>query len=324
MRLGVMIEGQEGITWDKWMHVIELTDRLGFDSLWRSDHLFSVMGVSDRPALALWPSLAVVPLESKLLQFGQLVSPTTFREPVHLAQDAVSLDRLSGGRYWLGLGAGWNVGEHEAFGFALPPLKDRMDRLEEALEVITLLWSGERVSYDGRFFQLHDAQMQPTPLNGKRVPLMLGGSGEKRLLNMVARFADEWNATSMPAESYAHKVSVLDDHCRRVGRDPQTIARSLMLSYIIGSTKDELRARATWLGKFVPSLKDRSPDEILKARRDNGSLVGTPDEIVEQLGELNKLGVSRVMLQTLDVEDDRALQLMAKEVMPRVEQWGRG
>lgn len=318
MRLGVMIEGQEGITWDKWMHMLELTDRLGFDSIWRSDHLFSVMGQYNRPALALWPSLAVVPLESKILQFGQLVSPTTFREPVHLAQDAVALDRLSGGRYWFGIGAGWNEAEHAAFGFALPPLKERMDRFEEALEVITLLWTGEPVNYEGRFFQLHGARLLPTPTNGKRVPTIIGGSGEKRTLDLVARYADEWNAVSMTPARYAQKVQVLEEHCDRVGRAPNSIARSMMMGYIVGRDADELRTRAAWLGEFIPGLRGRSPDEILQARRESGALVGTPREVVEQLQALRRLGVNRVMLQTFNTSDDRQLQLIAGEVMPLV------
>ena len=318
MRIGVMIEGQEAITWERWFHILDVADRLGYDSLWRSDHLFSVMGMSQRPTLALWPSLTAVGLKSQRLEFGQLVSPTTFRNPVMLAKEAVALDHLSNGRYWLGLGAGWNEREHAAFGFDLPPLKDRMDRLEEALEVIALLWTGEPVSYAGRFFHLRDAQMQPTPLKQGGVPLIIGGSGEKRLLALVARFADEWNCTVMPPERYAHKGQVLDQHCERIGRDPKTIARSIMMGHIVGRDQAELEQRAAWLGNFLPALKDRSPGEIVQNRREGGWLVGTPNEAVAQLQQLSQLGVSRVMLQTFNLEDDAELELIAREVMPQV------
>ena len=156
--LGVMIEGQEGLTWERWHALTDSAENLGFDSLWRSDHLFSVMGESQRETLALWPSLTAAALRTSRIKLGQLVSPTTFRHPIHLASDAVALDQLSEARFILGVGAGWNVGEHEAFGFDLRPLKDRMDRFEESLKVITGLWTGEPFSFSGKHFQLDNAR----------------------------------------------------------------------------------------------------------------------------------------------------------------------
>lgn len=119
MRLGIMVEGQENVTWERWNRVVEATEQLGFDSVWRSDHLFSVVGATERQSLALWPSLTLVAQKTRRIRFGQLVSPLTFRNPVELAQHAVALDHLSGGRYVLGVGAGWYEREHRAFGFSL-------------------------------------------------------------------------------------------------------------------------------------------------------------------------------------------------------------
>lgn len=149
MRLGIMVEGQEDVTWERWLRVIDLAERLGFESLWRSDHVCSVVGATERASLALWPSLTAVPLCASKLVFGQLVSPVSFRHPVELAQHAVALAQLSGGRFVLGVGTGWYEREHRAFGFALPPDSERVRRLEEALEVVRLLWSGERVGFAG-------------------------------------------------------------------------------------------------------------------------------------------------------------------------------
>ena len=240
-KLGVMFEGQEGLTWERWNRLTDATERLGFDSLWRSDHLSSVMGVPERETLAVFPSLTAVALRTSRIEFGPLVPPTTFRHPVHLAMDAVALDHLSGGRAWIGVGAGWNEHEHAAFGFDLLPLKQRMDRMEEALKVMKLLWSGETVSFQGEHFQLSDAQSRPTPVRPEGVKLVIGGTGEKRTLRMVAEYADDWNATSSAPEVYAGKAEVLARHCDDVGRDPATIRRSIMTGHIVGRDQSEVR-----------------------------------------------------------------------------------
>jgi F420-dependent oxidoreductase-like protein len=318
VRLGVMIEAQEGLTWERWSRIVETADRNNFDSVWRSDHLFSVMGVSDRDQLSLWPSLTLVAARDSTLEFGALVSPTTFRDPVMLAKDSVALDNLSNGRFWLGVGAGWNEREHRAFGFPLPPLKERMDRLEEAIEVIKLLWTGEPVTYGGDQFRLDNAQMRPVPVRRSGVPMVIGGSGEKRTLRMVARFADEWNTTASGLDEYQHKVDVLERHCDEVGRDSSQIARSMMLGHIIGADQSELRQRAANIQKIIPSMQGMPVDEVISRMRERAWLVGTPDEIVEDIQARAKLGVSRIMLQTHDQEDMSALELFAKEVMPRV------
>lgn len=220
VKLAVMIEGQEGLTWERWRRIVDTADRLNFDAVFRSDHLFSLTGPSDRDCIALWPSLNDVGYRSSKLKYGQLVSPTTFRHPVHLAIDAVAADELSGGRFMLGVGAGWNENEHRAFGFPLLPVKERMDRFEEALKVITLLWSGEPATFKGEHFTLDGAQSYPLPTRGNKVPLMIGGGGEKRTLRLVAEYADEWNITPATVEVYDHKVEVLLRHCEAVGRDP--------------------------------------------------------------------------------------------------------
>lgn len=318
MKLGVMIEGQEGLTWERWRRIIDTADRLGFDSVWRSDHLFSLSGPSDRDCIALWPSLLEVANRSDRLTFGQLVSPVSFRDPVHLAIDSVAADELSGGRYIFGIGAGWNVPEHEAFGFPLLDLKDRFDRFEEALEVITLLWSGEKVDYDGKYYRLRGAQSRPTPTRGTKVPTLIGGGGEKRTLRMVAKYADEWNITPTTVPDYEHKLEVLKRHCDDLGRDPDTITRSVMLGHLIGRNESELRQRASVFKTIFQAMADLDADEIISRYRDRGMLVGSPEEIVEQIQARKAQGVERIMLQTHDQTDMEALELFASEVMPHI------
>lgn len=318
VKLGVMIEGQEGLTWERWRRIIDTADRLDFDSVWRSDHIFSLMGDPTRDCIALWPSLQEVASRSSRLTFGQLVSPVSFRHPVHLAIDAVALDELSDGRYMFGIGAGWNEGEHKAFGFPLPPLKERMDRFEEALKVITLLWSGEQVSFHGTYYQLDGAQSRPTPTRGKKVPTVIGGGGEKRTLRLVAEYADEWNMQPTTVEGYTHKAEVLLRHCDDVGRDPATIRRSIMLGHLIGRNQDEIRERADRMRGILLTLADVEPDEIIERWKGRGFLVGTPEEIVEDINRRHEQGIERIMLQTHDQTDMDALELFASDVMPHV------
>jgi F420-dependent oxidoreductase-like protein len=313
-----MIEAQEGLTWERWRRINAAAERLGFGSVWRSDHLVSLMGSSERGTPALWPSLTVTALETSTVEFGPLVCPTSFREPVHLAKEAVALDELSGGRFWLGMGAGWNEREHQMFGFPLLTLKERFDRFEEGLEVVKLLWSGETVNFDGQYYQLRNAQMRPTPSRPGGVPLMIGGGGEKRTLRLVARYADEWNVTSMPVDEYPAKVEVLRRHCREVGRDFDSIQRSWMVGHIIGRDESELLERAGRFRQINAGLRDASPQEILDRMRGRAWLVGTPDEIVEDLKRRAAMGIDRVMLQTHDQEDIAALELFASDVMPQI------
>lgn len=316
LKLGVMIEGQEGLNWERWRRIVEAADRLGYDSVWRSDHLFSVMGRHERETVALIPSLTAVPIWSDRLTFGQLVSPVSFRNPVHLAYDAVALDRLSNGRHVFGIGAGWNVVEHRAFGFQLLPLKERFDRFEEAIRLIKLLWTGEPVSFDGEYFQLDDARAALTPSRPSGVPLLIGGGGERRTLRMVAEHADEWNMTPMPPEEYQRKAEILREHCRAVGRDPDTIRHSIMLTHLMGRDEHELRERARRLIEITG--RQGTVDDVLANMRAGGRLVGTPDEVVAQMRDWEARGIKCIMLQTLDMDDIAVLELIASEIMPHV------
>lgn len=317
-KLGIMIEGQEGLTWERWNRLTDAGERLGFDSIWRSDHLSSVMGVPERETLAMWPSLTAVAMRSERLEFGQLVSPVTYRHPVHLAYDAMSLHELSDGRFWLGVGAGWNVHEHAAFGFRLPPLKERMDRFEESLKVITGLWSGEPVTFQGEHFRLENAQHRPAPGGDSKLRLIIGGGGEKRTLRVVAEYADEWNVTTISRENYDAKVEVLKRHCEAVGRDFSEIQRSLMTGHIIGRDRQEVERRAAKVQEVIPAMRDMSPGEAADTFKGRGWLVGSPQEIVEEIKVREAQGMQRFMLQTHDQDDIEALELWASDVMPHI------
>lgn len=318
MDLGIMLEGQEGLNWGRWRWYARRVEELGFESLWRSDHFFSLMGRTERDALETWVSLADLAGRTSRLRFGPLVCSMTFRHPALLARMAAAVDDLSGGRLVLGVGAGWNVPEHEAFGIPFPPVGTRMAMLEEGIQVIKALWTGEKVSFAGRHFTLQGAELHPTPAQRPGPPILVGGSGERRTLQIVARHADEWNAVNPTLDQYRQKLVVLERHCAAEGRDPASIKRSLMLAFIIGRDVAEIRRRAAGLQQVLTPLAELPTEQVPEIVRARGWLVGTPAEVVEQLRAFAALGVSRVMLQHHNQEDDAVLDLIAEEILPAV------
>jgi alkanesulfonate monooxygenase SsuD/methylene tetrahydromethanopterin reductase-like flavin-dependent oxidoreductase (luciferase family) len=299
-KIGIMIEGQEGLTWDRWRHICHDADTLGFDSLRRSDHFFSVMGEVDRDCVECWTSLALAAEWTKRIEFGPMVSPMTFRLPSMLARIATSVDLLSGGRLILGVGAGWYEREHVEFGVPFLTLKERLDRLEEGIRTIRATW----------------VKSNPKPPRNT-IPLLMGGLGEKRALPIVAREAAEWNMTRLDTDLYKHKRKVLEDCCRSIGRDPATIRQSVMTSYIVGRNRDELRERAAQVREIVPRFKDMSPDQVLDDVRKTW-FVGTPEEVAEQIRGVAALGIDLFMLQHFLLDDRDALKLLAEEVAPAI------
>jgi len=307
-----MIEAQEGLTWERWFRIAEQVESLGLDSLWRSDHFFSLSGQHDRPALECWTSLTALAQRTQRIRFGPLVSPMTFRHPALLARMAAAVDRLSDGRLVLGVGAGWNEAEHAAFGIRLPPLKERFDRLEEGIAVIKALWTGGPVDVDGRYYQLRGASAFPRPVQQPAPPLLIGGDGEVRLLRIVAQHADEWNSHAPGPEMYRAKRARLEEHCREVGRDPNAIHRSWMGGILIGRDRGEVAEKGHWFQSFLGSMAGVPPTAVPDTLRQRHWLVGTPDEVAGQLETWSSVGVERVMLQWYHLDDLDGLSLLAR------------
>ena len=312
MRVGIMIEGQEGLTWERWWRLAQAAEDLGYESLCRSDHLTGLGGDSRRPSLETWVSLTALATRTRRIRFGPMVSPLTFYHPAILAKMAAAIDALAGGRFDLGIGAGWNEHEHTTFGIPFPPLKERMDRLECGARVIRALEAPEPVTLDQPYYPLKKAESYPRPPRG-RLRVVIGGRGEKRTLRMVAEFADEWNVTRLDVDGYRAKRQVLAEHCRAVKRDPETIARSLMIPLAIGRDAAEVARRVANARAIFPALPDGAA-----AWRTAGFLAGTPAQVVEDLKRWEGAGLQRVLLQMLDQEDIGALELFAREVLPRV------
>ncbi len=311
--IGIMLEGQEGLTWERFLQLARLIEDLGFEALFRSDHLTALDHFPERQTLELWTSLTALALHTKRLRFGPLVCSLTFCHPALIAKKAIALDELSGGRFELGIGAGWYKGEHAMFGIPFPPFQARLDMLDEGAQVIKALWSGQPTTLAGKYFSLANAETHPSPTQNPP-PLIMGGKNEQRTLRLVAQHATEWNCTYLGPEGFQRKSQILDEHCAAIGRDPRTLRRSLMLPFVIGNDAatlaDRVRAHHAMFANFIP------PD--FPGWRAAGFVGGTPAQIVEQLQQYRAAGADRILLQHNDFADTASLELLAREVLPHV------
>lgn len=302
MEIAIMLEGQHGLNWPRWQRLVRTVEDLGFVGLYRSDH-FTDANPPDIDSLELWVSFTWLASHTSRIEFGPMVSPVSFRNPVFTARMAKDIDDLSGGRLTLGVGAGWQVREHTNFGFDLLELPERFARFEEGLEVITrLLQSDTPVDYSGHHYQLHEAILLPRPQRQAGPPILIGGNGEKRTLPLVARYANEWNGVFLPAPRYHALNQRLDELLSAAGRQPSSVRRSLMTRVIFGRTDAAVQAQL-------------EPTQSVDALRERGVVVGTANAVVEQLGRIAEAGAQRVMLQWMDLDDLDGLAALADAVL---------
>ena len=302
IEVALMIEGQHGLTWPRWQNFARAVEELGFPALYRSDH-FTNASEPDRDSLELWVSLTWLASHTQRIEFGPLVSPVSFRHPALTARMATAVDDLSSGRLTLGLGAGWQEREHTLFGFPLLPLNERFDRFEEGLQVITrLLRSSTPVSYQGRYFELHEAILLPRPQRPAGPPILIGGNGQDRTLSLVARYADEWNSLFLPENEFRRLNDILEEKLRMAGRETGSVRRSMMTGLRFGRTRKELKQKLQARKLSVQQLRAK------------GLVVGVGEEVREQLLNLEKAGLQRIMLQWLDLDDLAGLEGLARVV----------
>jgi F420-dependent oxidoreductase-like protein len=300
LEIGIMLEGQNGLTWPRWQKIAEVVEGTGFVGLYRSDH-FTNADPPEKDSLECWTSLTWLASHTRRIEFGPLVSPFSFRHPAMLARTAMAVDDLSGGRLTLGVGGGWQEREHTLFGLDLLDKKARFNRFEEGLEVVSrLLRSEGPVSYEGKYFQLRGATLLPRPSRPGGPKLLVGGNGEKKTLSLAARFADEWNAVFLTVTELRRKNGILDELLKAAQRSPKSVKRSMMTGLRFGRTKKELDEQLE---------RGSHPAEELRRR---GLIVGTGEEIKAQLNELEKAGLQRVMLQWLDLEHVKGLEVLGK------------
>jgi len=303
LEIAVMIEGQNGLTWPRWQRIVRLAEDLGFVGLFRSDH-FTNSDPPDMESLELWTSLTWLAGNTKRIEFGPLVTPFSFRHPVHTARMAAAVEELSQGRLVLGLGAGWNDREHDLFGFDLLEPKSRFDRFEEGLQVVTsLLQNDGPVTFEGQFYQLRGATLLPRPLRPGGPRILIGGNGVKRTLTYVVRFASEWNCVMLLPDEFARLNTRLSEMLVEAGREPQSVRRSMMTGCVLGRDDATLNRKINFYGKTLEEIQQR------------GVVAGSSDAIKEQLETLEETGLQRIMLQWLDLDDLESLEALAKTIL---------
>ena len=315
--LSIMIEGQNGLTWPHWKTLVREVEDLGFAGLFRSDH-FTNAKPPDKDSLEMIVSLTYLADHSQRLHFGPLVAPFSLRNPMQLARQAAALDDLSNGRMILGLGAGWQEREHHLFGFDLGDIPTRMNRFAEGLEVVTrLLVSDQPVNYEGQFYNLRDATLLPRPQRPRGPRILIGGSGPKRTMPLVARYADIWNAVMLSPDEFRTRSALLDKLLIEAGRQPSDVQRTMMRGLSFGRDKAELDRRLHSHAND-PQLAHLSLDETIATLVKQHEIVGTPDMILEQIQMYADAGVQELMLQWFDFDDIDGLRAFAKSVLPHL------
>ena len=316
MRLCLMIEGQEDVTWPQWVALAQACERAGLEGLFRSDHYMGLGDGVQGGSLDAWTTLAGLAARTQRIRLGTMVSPATFRHPSVLAREAVTVDHISGGRAELGLGAGWHEREHAAFGFPFAPLGERMAVFEEQADVIVGQWTTEAFSYHGRHYRHEACDALPRPVQRPHLPLIVGGSGRRRTVAVAVRLAQEYNVTFSTVEECRALRARMDAACERHGRDPSTLVLSMMTTVVVGADEGEAQRRAQL-------LIDRGIEEggdgvsLLAANRDTW-VCGSVAQAAERLAELRAAGVERMMLQHLLHDDLEAVELLGTELAPAV------
>jgi F420-dependent oxidoreductase-like protein len=310
MRVCLMIEGQQGVTWPDWLRLADACERLGFEGLFRSDHYFSAQGVSGRGSTDAWTILAALAARTERIRLGTLVSPVTFRAPAVLAKIATTVDEISDGRVEIGLGAGWWAREHLEHGFPFPDDRERFAMLEEQLEVVHRLLTEDRVSFHGERYVLEDATFLPKPVRRPRPPLIVGGRRVgPRMRRLIGRWADEFNTHGGPPEEVADRYARARAGCEEQGRDPDTLVTSLMTWIWTGETERAWRDRVE---------RSDAIDELDPAALDRDYLVGTPERVVQRIGAYADAGVQRLFLNHDLYDDVEMLELIGREILPNV------
>jgi len=264
-----------GQSWEDTLEGCRYAEITGWDGIWYADHFMPNEENVDQPIHEAWTVLAAIAACVPRVRIGPLVAGNTYRNPALTAKIATTVDHISGGRVVLGIGAGWQENEHEKYGFDFSTLKGRLDRLDEAVEIITSLLRNPRTDFDGKHYSVVDAPLDPKPIQNK-VPLMIGGGGRKRTLRTAALHADEWNYWGMP-DDIEELSGVLNAHCEDVGRDPAEIQRSACALMFIAEDEEKLsRFRDKDFGR--------------------ATIVGTPPEVVDIVGSYAEIGLDELIV----------------------------
>jgi alkanesulfonate monooxygenase SsuD/methylene tetrahydromethanopterin reductase-like flavin-dependent oxidoreductase (luciferase family) len=285
VRICLMIEGQEGVTWAQWLALAQATEAAGLEGLFRSDHYRSIVRGEPAGSLDAWATLAALAARTERIRLGTMVSPVTFRPASVLAKNVVTVDHVSGGRVELGIGAGWYELEHETYRFPFRTARDRVDELDRQLHEITRQWT-------------EADDIQPTPVQQPRPPIIVGGRAKPRTVALAVRYADEYNTVSPSVDEARERRQRVDAAAREAGREP--LRFSMMTGCVAGRDADEVAERLAAIGAVTDRQAEPPP------------IAGTLEEVVDRLREYEAAGVERAMLQHLHHEDLEMVALLGE------------
>lgn len=304
------VPNQSGVTWDELLAIWqELDAESNFDALWLMDHFVTGFGMafgSEGPCLEGWTALAALAQATSRVRLGIMVTGNTYRHPAVLAKQATTVDHISRGRLEFGIGAAWHAYEHEAFAIPFYSPRERAERLEEAVQLIKLLWTQPLPKLDGKYYQLNAPPYNPANVQQPHPPILVGGGGEKKTLRVVAKYADATNVSGTPDE-VKHKFEVLAGHCRDIGRDPSTIRRTIQVPLFM--TDDEAFRQRVLGG--MSAATGRTPEETARSL-----LIGSVDEIKVRVQEYIDAGVQEFMLALWPRFHRDSLLRFSQEVIP--------
>lgn len=311
-----MIEGQDGVTWPQWCAIAEACERHRIGTLFRSDHYLDLGGEHpERGSLDALGTICALAAQTSTLRLGTMVSPATFRHPSVLAKLTTTADHVSGGRVELGLGAGWHEREHAAYGFRYPELPERMQLLEEQLQIVLGHWqpaTEERpFSFTGHHYRIERLDAQPKPVQRPHPPVLMGGAAGPMAARLAAAYADEYNTAFATVAEVRERRQVIERACEAAGREP--LPFSLMTTVIVGRTEADLRERARRVAEF----RDLDAEALLDAPPESW-IVGTLEQAAERVLEYERAGASRVLCQQPLPDDLEYVELIGRELTPLV------
>ncbi|GAA2019620.1 LLM class F420-dependent oxidoreductase [Pseudokineococcus marinus] len=303
---------------DQWAVMKGLAQRADagpWESVWVYDHVHTVPVPTEEATHEAWTLMAAFAAVTDRVRLGQMCTCMGYRNPAYLAKVAATVDVVSGGRVEMGIGAGWYEHEWRAYGYGFPRAGERLAMLEEGVEVMRQLWTDGVATLDGEHYQVDGAICRPLPLQEGGIPFWIAGGGEKKTLRTAAKYAGYTNFDGSP-EGFAHKSSVLEGHCRDLGRDYAEITRSANYNVVIGRDEAEVADRLEQVRARVASVAPEKADEVVEGLR-SGPAVGTPEQVVEKLREVGDLGMTYAITYFAEAAyDTSGIELFEREVVP--------
>jgi F420-dependent oxidoreductase-like protein len=294
---------------DSLKNLIVKAENSGFDSFWVMDHFHQIqfVGKPDEPMLEGWTVISVLAGITSKIKLGTLVTGVIYRYPSVLAKVAATLDVLSKGRLFMGIGAAWNEQESAAYDISYPSNQERLVRLEEAIQIIRKMWTEEpSASFNGKYYQINNAYCNPKPIQKPSPPIMVGGSGERKTLKIVAKYADACNLFGS-AETIKRKLNILKEHCKSVGRDYNSILKTKLGAIVVDDNKEMTKTRVQQTFKGIP---DEQINEFV--------IYGTPEDVLRQIELLEEVGIQYLIVDLEPSRELEALDVFANKVIKKV------